>query len=103
MISNETIILPEAIAESVVGELARHLHFNHNTELQDTAQLVSKLVDKAEAYYIADSKFRSKVKRDNTYGRDWLYTFMRHWLSSELLPLLRGGKIPVSFSNGQAI
>lgn len=99
MIADETVILPEVIADAVVGELARHFHFKLGVDLPNTDVLAAKLADKAERHYAANPKFRAKVKKNNTFGRDWHYTFMRHWLAAEL----KDSRVPYSFANGEAL
>ena len=57
-------------------------------------------MDKAERQYQVNKRWGKKVRRNPTWGRDWLYCFMRHWLTGKFIPLLRSGEIPASFANG---
>jgi hypothetical protein len=102
MMADDTILMPELIAESVVQELGYYLHHIHNIEL-DRKPLIAKLTEKAEKHYAANAEFRRKIKRNVTWGRDWHYVFMRHWLAAELLPLYQDRKIPQQFANGESI
>jgi hypothetical protein len=95
-IEEETTILPDLIAEMVVQEVER---FAGGEPLSNRAELISKLEDRAQRHYNADEKFREKVRNRQTWGRDWHYCFMRHWLAGEV-PHLR---LPASFANGEAL
>lgn len=98
-IAEETVILPELIADNVVHELGVYLYRTHGTELQDHEKLVTVLADRAEHLYRVRPDIRKKFRRNNTYGRDWLYTFMRHWLAAEL----KDSRIPARFANGEPL
>lgn len=102
-IADCTAILPHVIADSVINELDVYLTRRGDSLPQDRLVLADKLAARAEAHWQANEGHRKKVLRNNTFGRDWLYTFMRHWLAAELLPLYHAGKIPQSFANGEAI
>lgn len=98
-ISEETVILPDVIADSIVREVERYLYNLDKTELQDREKYVNVLTDTAERLYRVRPDIRVKFRRNNTYGRDWLYTFMRHWLAAEL----KDSRIPTSFANGEPL
>ncbi len=98
-IAEETVILPDLVASSVVQEAARYLYTNHGTELLGCDSLATKLADKAEAIYKARPDIRARFLKNATYGRDWLYCFMRHWLAAEL----KDSRLPASFANGLPI
>ena len=98
-IAEETVILPDVIAESVCREVSLYLYRNHGTVLADHAKHAETLINRAERIYRARPDIRKKFRRNNTYGRDWLYTFMRHWLAGEL----KDSRVPASFANGQPI
>lgn len=87
------------IADSVVREAERYLYNLDKTELADREAYVSKLTDRAEHLYRVRPDIRAKFRKNNTYGRDWLYTFMRHWLAGEL----KDSRIPASFANGSPL
>jgi hypothetical protein len=84
-ISEETVILPVVVADAVIGELALYLH-KKGIELKTNDDLADKLADKAEHCYAKNPSFRKRIKsqaNQGCAGRDWLYAFMRHWLSAE--------------------
>jgi len=102
-IAEDTPILPFVIADNVVRELGAYLYREHAIELDAPEALVKKLTSRAKAFYQANERWRKKVRRNPTFGRDWLYTYMRHWLASEKRDLLYAGKIPWTFANGEAL
>lgn len=73
-----TPIIPIAMAESVVDKAARLL----DEDLQNTT-LAEQLVRTAETIFQHNKTFRKKVMATN--GRDYLWGFMQHWLTSDLL------------------
>jgi hypothetical protein len=63
------------------------------------------LVRRANAIYARNSNFRRKIRGRGTRGRDWLWTFSRHWLASLLLnhrPDLHE-RLPSSYSVGRPL
>lgn len=98
-ISEETVLLPEVIADNVAHELGVYLYKKYGTELQDTERLVTVLADRAEQVYQTRPDLRKKIRKSATYGRSWLYSFMRHWLAAEL----KDSRIPASFANGEPL
>lgn len=95
-ISEDTCILPDVIADAVVREVSAYLQTKYNVELANTEYLTMKLADYAEHIYQVRPDFRARFRCNATYGRDWLYCFMRHWLAAEL----KDSRIPASFANG---
>jgi hypothetical protein len=88
-IEKDTPIQPWAVAESVVGEVNKYLHQRSMGEeasriLHDEDRLVSYLTAFAQGLYQRNEDVRRKIRRKGNGGRDFLYTFMRHWLSAEL-------------------
>jgi hypothetical protein len=84
-ISEETPILPVVVADAVIHELAYYLH-GKGIELKVSDDLADKLADKAEHCYANNPAFRKRIRSkadQGRAGRDWLYAFMRHWLSAE--------------------
>ena len=76
-IEKDTPLLPEVVADSVLGEASRFL----GKDLPD--EWVVLLADKCEGCYNAKNpQFKRKMKGAN--GREWLYSFMRHWLTGLL-------------------
>jgi hypothetical protein len=84
-ISEETVILPVVVAGAVISELAVYLQ-GKGIVLKVGDELADKLADKAEHCYAKNSAFRKRLRsqaNQGCAGRDWLYAFMRHWLSAE--------------------
>lgn len=85
-IQEDTGIIPEAVVESVVEEANRLLRINIEEDLR--SDIYGFLTGYAEAVYSNNASFRKKI-RSNTAGgnagRDSLYVYIRHWLSSELI------------------
>ena len=100
-IDEETAILPNVIAESVVAELDLYLLCTHKRGLIDHPRYAQILIDRAERIYKARPDLRSRFRKNNTFGRDWLYCFMRHWLTAELKDFSQ--YIPASFANGEPL
>lgn len=97
--------MPSVIAQSVVSELARHLYPSWTPTDADTDAVEAHLETRANRIYNARPDLRRKFKRNPTYGRDWLYTFMRHWLTGyakDHWPAVYQ-TIPQTFANGQAL
>jgi len=60
------------------------------------------LADKAVVLYARHRRFRCLVNQSGDRGRDWLWAFMRHWLSALVYhhnPALYS-RLPVSYSAG---
>jgi len=97
-IESETVLLPYVIAIQVCREVQRHFQIWE----WDYDPYVELLVRRAEAVYASRADWQRKLKYRSNYGRDVLYTFMRHWLSGEMKdardPLF--GRLPDSFSMG---
>ena len=100
-ISEETAILPNVIAESVVAELDSYLLHTHKRGLIEHPRYAQILADRAERIYKIRPDLRARFRRNNTFGRNWLYCFMRHWLAAELKEFSQ--YIPVSFANGEPL
>jgi hypothetical protein len=77
-IEESTPIIPVAMAESVVNKAARLL----DEDLQNT-NFAEILASHAETIFKHNPDFRKKVKANN--GREYLWNFMQHWLTSELM------------------
>ncbi len=118
-ISDDTPILPEVVADMVVGEVTAYFYY-FMTEDQGTdsdpelfkevnslnsRKLVNELYKQAEVVYASNKSFAKKIKAKGNKGRDALYSFMRHWLAALLKkkhPLIYK-KIPRSFDTGTKI
>jgi hypothetical protein len=73
---HETPIVPRAIAEGVCEEASVWL--KHPLPVR----WVRELATRANAIYTHNARFRRKVKGGGNAGRDYLWMFMRHWLSA---------------------
>jgi len=106
-LESETVILPGVIADNVVHEVCLYLYANYARDVSETVQetWTQALEDRANRLYAANEKWRAKVKRNNTYGRDYLYTFMRHWLAGEVRDTSQNlySLLPASFANGEPL
>lgn len=92
-IEEDTVIIPEAVASGVVDEL----RMKFDTEFPG---LEDKLVRQAEAFYKSNDRFRKRIRSAD--GRDWLWSFMRHWAASDLRresPEI-SRKLPPDFARG---
>jgi hypothetical protein len=84
-IEEETVLLPVVVADSIIGELARHLDAR-GIRLPDDDGLSDRLADRADHLYQVNPDFRKKMRSNADQGRaglNWLRCFMRHWLSAE--------------------
>lgn len=77
-LERDTLLWPEAIAESVVQEASRYL----GTELP--ADYLARLAVKAYYLYPRQRHFHQVLNRSGNRGRHNLYVYMRHWTCSWL-------------------
>ena len=85
-IEKDSGVLPDVVAERVV-EIANHLLGSEFDE-REIGYYAGYLVTTAEQVYQSSEQFRKKLRseaRGGNAGRDHLYAFMQHWLSSKLL------------------
>lgn len=105
MIQDETILLPHIIADTVIQELGWYLWDKHEKTFGDDEkrEIEGYLSEKAEACYSANKRFARQVK--GKYGREHLYSFMRHWLTGWVIDNRPGLKrlVPDCFANGVEI
>jgi hypothetical protein len=110
-IADETDILPEIVAESVVDSVTTYLYYAGGKTAEaeqfnaERERLVEGLVGYAERVYDHNESFRKKLRSRGNRGRDTLYSFMRHWLSAEIkigMPNI-ARLIPASFANGEPL
>lgn len=98
-LERETLLMPEAIAESVVQEAERFL----NIDLP--ADYAARLAAKTFHLYPRHRQFRASLKRPGNGGRDSLYMYMRHWtcswLKRERAALYR--KLPEEYAMGRPL
>lgn len=78
LIENDTPLLPDVIAEAVARECCAL------TESDKPAKFAPMLAKRAQTIYDCNTAFRAGVRRSGERGRDYLYAFMRHWISSEV-------------------
>lgn len=88
--------MPHVIAGRVIGELEMCLR----VEIPASRNLVAKLAGRSERLYLANRHrpFGRNLRGHN--GREYLYAFMRHWLSAELARDPIGERIPDDFKRG---
>jgi hypothetical protein len=77
-IEQETVLVPRAVAEGVCEEVSVWL------QQPLPRRWVRELVAHANTVYAHDARFRRKLSGKGDSGRDWLWTFMRHWLAALL-------------------
>jgi hypothetical protein len=77
-LERDTLLMPDAIAESVVTEACRYL----NAELPEN--FAERLAAKAHRLYPRHKHFHKMLNRSGNRGRDHLYMYMRHWTASWL-------------------
>ena len=81
-IEADTSILVDVVAESVCDEASRLLD-----KPLDDERLIGYLVEHAETIYANNPNFRKNIRSEANHGnagRDYLYSYMRHWLASKL-------------------
>jgi hypothetical protein len=95
----DTLLMPDAIAESVCQEVSRFL------DLEMPERYAVWLAAKAHRCYSAHRHFYKLMQASGNLARDRLYMFMRHWLAN-ILYLERQDLIyclPIEFSRGNAL
>jgi hypothetical protein len=105
-ISDDTPILPDVVALTVVDDVARFVDRTFSRRLAYIQQLTTR----AERLYLHNPAFRRRVRGKGNGGRDYLYTFMRHWYAGLLMDnepdavrQLRQAGVWEQFCNGQAL
>ncbi len=95
-LERDTLLMPDAIAESVVQEVERFLE----ARLPD--DFAARLAAKAHYLYPRHKQFHKILNRPGNRGRDSLYMFMRHWTAGRLKRERSGlyKKLPWSFGQG---
>lgn len=80
-IYDDTPIIPDAVADAVIREVECYV----KQEIAiDRMALEAGLAARAEYLYQVNPGFRKHIRAKGDKGRDYLYAFMRHWLSAEL-------------------
>jgi len=77
-LERDTLLMPDAIAESVVQEAERFL------KADIPADFAERLAAKAHHLYPRHKQFCKLLNRPGNMGRNYLYMFMRHWTGSWL-------------------
>jgi hypothetical protein len=98
--SPKTQALSKIIAEMVCEEVERY------TGQTLDRNLISKLAQRARDVYANNRPLRLRLNGKGNTGRDILYSFMRHWLSAELIDTnaeVWGLIKNTGFSNGEAL
>ena len=110
--ANETALMPHIVADTVIRELAVHLHetgkapwlFDKlNEEARDLADVIGR---RAAAIYCANADRGERFAQDlrKPDGRDTLYGFTRHWLTDlfhERYGQAAVDALPADFSRGR--
>lgn len=99
LIHTDTPIMPWIIAENVIHEFEMYT----GVQLEDWQDIVDRLTAKAEQCYQHNEYFRKRLRSPGNRGRDYLYSFMRHWLSGELKGRPEYTLIPELFKMGHEI
>src|SRR5258706_8143733 len=98
-IQREAPLVPRAVAEAVREEASVWL----KEELPRS--WIAQLARKADAIAARNASFRRRIFGSGDSGREWLWAFMRHWLSALILkhaPKLHR-RLPSSFSVGHPL
>ena len=77
-IEHDTPIVPHAVASAVWEEAGTWL----GEELP--REWLARLMERAEAVYASNARARRRLRSPGNSGRDWLWTFTRHWLAALL-------------------
>lgn len=95
----ETPIVPRAVVEAVLEEASVWL------ERPLPRRWIRELMAYANTVYTCNARFRRNVRAGNNAGRDYLWTFVRHWLTAlmwERRPRLHA-RLPDSYSIGHLL
>jgi hypothetical protein len=95
-IADDTSLVPDIVARGVWEEACAYL----NVDLP--REWMGRLTRRAELIYQRNARVRARLRGRGNSGRDWLWTFMRHWLTALLhwhQPLLFN-RLPADFSRG---
>jgi hypothetical protein len=98
-LERDTLLLPDAIAESVVQEAERFL----SARLPD--EFGERLAAKAHFLYPRHEHFHQMLNRPGNMGRNNLYMYMRHWTAGWLKRERRAlfKRLPRDFALGNAL
>jgi hypothetical protein len=98
-LERDTLLMPDAIAESVVQEAERFL------KATLPVGFAERLAARAFHLYQRHKHFHKMLNRPGNFGRDNLYVYMRHWtagwLEHERSPLYK--KLPWTYARGRPL
>ncbi len=98
-LERDTLLMPDAIAASVVQEAERFL------KADLPASFAGRLAAKALHLYPRHRHFKKMLNRPGNLGRHNIYVYMRHWtagwLKRERSPLFK--KLPWSYTQGRPL
>jgi hypothetical protein len=98
-LERDTLLMPDAIAESVVQEAERFL----KAELP--ANFTERLAAKAHYLYPRHRHFKKMLNRPGNFGRHNIYVYMRHWtagwLKREHSTLFK--ELPWAYAQGRSL
>ena len=95
-IERDTPIIPDAVAGAVWRGASAWL------DVKLPREWIRRLAVRADVIYFHNPRFRRKIRGSGNTGRDWLWTFTRHWLAAMILrrsPQLYA-RLPASYSIG---
>jgi hypothetical protein len=95
-IERDTPIIPGAVAGAVWREASAWL------DVELPREWIRRLAVRADVIYFHNPRFRRKIHGPDNTGRDWLWTFTRHWLAAMIRrrnPQLYA-RLPASYSTG---
>lgn len=84
-IEHDTGIMVNVVGDTVIQQASLLLNIDLRSTQHD---LIGWMTGYAEAVYANNPHFRKKIRSNangGNAGRDWLYSFMQHWLSAEIL------------------
>ena len=98
-IETDTPIAPRAVAVAVWEEASVWL------EAELPRAWIGMLAERADVIYAHNRRFRQLIRGGGCTGRDWLWSFTRHWLSALIArhrPQLHR-RLPASYSVGRTL
>ena len=108
-IEDDTSIVSIIVADVIVNEVGTFIAKKHK-EMTDEYykkenEMIAFLTKYQEGIYQNNSQWRKDMQSKGVRGRDMLYCFMRHWLSSWLLNNMKSiyRTLPDSFKMGHEL
>ena len=86
LIEDETPILPDIAAESVVSDYytKNKISIDNEQENRQYDELVRYLAKRANDLYNSNAHFKKQIRKPGNKGLDNLYMFMGHWLAAKI-------------------